>query len=142
MLINGIFINTVIGYDLKSPIIPSSLIIFLMHWVAVKFLHSCNLYLMTSAGALKASWASVLAAPIIIVDYILNSWFLNFNNSLSFSYTINCALWAGIHPEATTFAPFQNLRSPSSLYKILAVFLNVNYLEPLTWRWVFRVSIG
>jgi hypothetical protein len=31
MLINGIFINTVIGYDLKSPIIPSSLIIFLMH---------------------------------------------------------------------------------------------------------------
>lgn len=113
-----------------------------MHYVAVKFLHNYNLYLITSAGALNASCARVLADPIIIVDYILNSWFLNCNNSFNFSYTTNWALCAGMHPEATTFAPFQNLNNPSSLYNILAVFLNVNYFEPLTWRWVWNIKIN
>ena len=90
-------------------------------------MHNYNLYLITSAGALKKSWANVLEAPIITVESILNSLFLNSNFYFNFSYTTNWALWAGIQPDATTFAPFQNLKKPSSLYNILAVLRNVNY---------------
>ena len=64
--VNGKFMNTVIGYDLNNARAPSFLQISLIHLFAETFVNYI-LYLMTSDGAMKKSWANVVEAPIAIL---------------------------------------------------------------------------
>ena len=93
--------------------------------LAVKFLHNCSLYLITSHGVIKKSCAKVVEAPINKVDAKSNDSFLNCSYCFIYSYIRNYAAWAGMTPLAITLAPFQNLANPSSLYNILAVLVKL-----------------
>ena len=137
----GMFIKTVIGYDRYRPLIPSFCMMFLIVYRAVRFLQSCIRCFRTSLGVRKKSCAKVVDAPIIRFLNTSNSSFFIDIESLRSSYTPNYAAWAGMHPDATTFAPFQNLSVPSSRQRILPVLKNVK-LDPLACMWVLMVSTG
>ena len=74
-----------------------------------------------------------MLAPIVIVDSRLYYSLLKFSYFFKSSYATNWEPCAGIHPEATTLAPFQNLTKPSSVYRIFAVFIKLRFL-PLACR--------
>ena len=134
--------NTVIGYDLKSPLRPSSFINPRIHCDVPILEQIYNLYLITSLGAMKKSWANVVDAPINIVLKMLYSLLLTSIFSLRTSYIKNYAACAGTHPYAIASAPWKKpLNKPSSWYKILAVLAIVS-LPFEAYKCVFNVSIG